>query len=838
MKRLLTYGSLKWKYATLGRIYSPPVIGADGTVYAISADGFLYALNPANSSLKWKYATGYDGYSSPAVGADGTIYIGSTDSDNHLYALNPADGSLRWEYAMSNGCLYSPALGADGTIYVGSGDDNLYAISQATQPILSLGKSVNFTSTSPGSVVTYMLGCTNSGSSATNVSLTDTLPPGVSYVPGSAGSNATYNPQTNTLSWSLGTLAYNSHAEVTFQALIAPSASLGSSISNQAEITSTEVTVPVASNSSSFTVGSLPADWWQFHHDAQHTGRSAFDGPSVPSLKWKSATGNRIETSPVIGADGTIYVGSNDSLYAFNPADGSLKWNYTAGVFAATSPALGADGTIYFGSVDGNFYALNPADGSLKWQYIMENPIESSPAIGTDGTIYVGSPYGCLYALNPADGSLKWKSACNYGSDSPTIGTDGTIYVGDGNLTSLNPTDGSVKWQFSVGDVFYFIAPAVGADGTIYVGMDEFDDISSYTYYALIALNAANGSLKWQYNMQYPIESTPAIGADGTIYVGSDDGCLYALNPADGLVKWQFVTGGNFCSSPAIGADGTIYVGSEDDDIFALNAADGSLLWRYATDGCVASSPAIGADGTIYIGSDDGFLYAINQKTQPVLSLSKSVNYISAAPGSAVTYSMTYMNTGSSATNVSLTDVLPAGVSYVPGSAGSTATYNASTNTLCWSLGTLPYNNHGEVIFQVLIDTTTTEGSIINNQAEIASTEVTVPVISNVASLTVGVASRGDWWMFHHDPQHTGRSAFIGPSIPFCKWKYTTGSDFASSAAFGADGTIYIGSEYLDNYLDALDPADGSLKVAICHRRFDRDLSGRRRWWDDLFRVR
>jgi len=44
------------------------------------------------------------------------------------------------------------------------------------------------------------------------------------------------------------------------------------------------------------------------------------------------SSGDRIYSSPAIGSDGTIYVGSYDSnLYAINP-DGSLKWKYSTGI--------------------------------------------------------------------------------------------------------------------------------------------------------------------------------------------------------------------------------------------------------------------------------------------------------------------------------------------------------------------------------------------------------------------------------------------------------------------------------------------------------------------------
>ena len=85
-------------------------------------------------------------------------------------------------------------------------------------------------------------------------------------------------------------------------------------------------------------------------------------------------------------------------LYALNP-DGSLKWSYQTGGEVYSSPAIGADGTVYVGSCDGKVYALNP-DGSLKWSYTTGDSVYSSPAIGADGTVYVGSGDGKVYAFN------------------------------------------------------------------------------------------------------------------------------------------------------------------------------------------------------------------------------------------------------------------------------------------------------------------------------------------------------------------------------------------------------------------------------------------------------
>ncbi|MCD6239765.1 MAG: PQQ-binding-like beta-propeller repeat protein, partial [Thermotogae bacterium] len=48
-------------------------------------------------------------------------------------------------------------------------------------------------------------------------------------------------------------------------------------------------------------------------------------------LKWKYKTGYWVYSSPVIGEDGTVYVGCDDHyLYAIRP-DGILKWKYKTG---------------------------------------------------------------------------------------------------------------------------------------------------------------------------------------------------------------------------------------------------------------------------------------------------------------------------------------------------------------------------------------------------------------------------------------------------------------------------------------------------------------------------
>src|SRR5208282_3352544 len=100
-----------------------------------------------------------------------------------------------------------------------------------------------------------------------------------------------------------------------------------------------------------------------------------------------------------------------------NP-DGTQKWAFAPGSFGfvESSPAIGADGTIYVGSLDGNLYALTDGgQGTVtqKWKFATSGDVDSSPAIGADGTIYVGSLYYNLYAVN-TNGTQKWKFDTGY----------------------------------------------------------------------------------------------------------------------------------------------------------------------------------------------------------------------------------------------------------------------------------------------------------------------------------------------------------------------------------------------------------------------------------------
>ncbi|WP_162262002.1 S8 family serine peptidase, partial [Terrabacter sp. Soil810] len=115
-----------------------------------------------------------------------------------------------------------------------------------------------------------------------------------------------------------------------------------------------------------------------------------------------------------------------------------------------------------------------------------------------------------------------------------------------------------------------------------------------------------------------------------------------------------------------------------------------------------------------------------------------------AAPGQTVTYSLAYRNAGlDAATKVQMTDVLPAGVSYVANSCSSPCKYDALSNTLSWKLGTI---NGGSTsvtrTYRVKVGSLANNATFTND-AKILSAENEANLADNYSKVTTTVVVPG-----------------------------------------------------------------------------------------------
>ena len=96
----------------------------------------------------------------------------------------------------------------------------------------------------------------------------------------------------------------------------------------------------------------------QYRGDRRHTGRSPYQGPAAARLLWAFDTGGRVQAQPVVGPDGTIYVGTLEHRFFGVRPDGDMRWIYRAHGRVDGTPALLGDGTLLIGADDGRLYAL------------------------------------------------------------------------------------------------------------------------------------------------------------------------------------------------------------------------------------------------------------------------------------------------------------------------------------------------------------------------------------------------------------------------------------------------------------------------------------------------
>lgn len=363
--------------------------------------------------------------------------------------------------------------------------------------------------------------------------------------------------------------------------------------------------------------------WPMFRQNVFHTGYTNFTGPLAPDIAWQYNTTGFTYSSPTITST-RVYIGSEDELVALD-LDGEELWSFVfndAGASSAveisgivSTPAVGADGTVYIGSLDNNLYAIN-ANGTLQWALDTGDQVFASPTIAPDGTIIIGSRSGNVFAVN-TDGSIRWVAATEGEIlSSAAIGPDGAVYVGatDNRLYGLNGANGASLWPPFTTQGEIVSSPAIG-NGNVYFG-----SLDNNVY----AVDTETGRSAWATPFQTAAEiiSSPAIGQDGTVYIGSFDRRFYAINGATGLAKWQnpLVTNSLIAASPAIDGFGNIYITSLDGSLYVLSDATSrfDVLWRFPTGNPIWSSPAIGSNSRVYIAatgslSEPGRLFAIGQ---------------------------------------------------------------------------------------------------------------------------------------------------------------------------------------------------------------------------------
>jgi hypothetical protein len=387
------------------------------------------------------------------------------------------------------------------------------------------------------------------------------------------------------------------------------------------------------------------------------------------SLRWEYGFGARNEaSSPAIGADGTAYVGLDDTVYAITKS-GGLAWVHmvSAGVRLG-DPSIGPDGRVDVVSSEPKLYVLN-ADGSLAGVHTFTQGISRQFALDPAGGLYA-SPDQCAYALN-SDYTQRWSYFMPSGGF-PIVDAAGNVYVAgvDSRLYAIGP-DGMLKWWFVASDAFD-TAPILGEDGTLYavdregmmyaIGPGSQSQVEEHALsgYVKDGLGQGLAGVLVTVTGEEPV-ATDADGywrkaglADGTYLVSPtltgyefnplfEEGVIsggdatmadftgaplappawpmYGLNrahtrcspyagPDTPELRWTVaLPGQNINMEPAIGGDGTLYVQCKT-GLLAAISMDGILRWSEDLGFASPATPALAADGAVITVTDNGLVHA------------------------------------------------------------------------------------------------------------------------------------------------------------------------------------------------------------------------------------
>jgi outer membrane protein assembly factor BamB len=330
-------GAVKWIFETSWWVKSAAAIAEDGTIYVGDRDGYLYAIFP-DGREKWRINIG-GWVVDPAIGSEGVVYAGALNGD--LSAVYP-NGTLKWSLDLGT-ATFSPVIGFDGTIYVGTYDGYLFAVS-------------------PDGEIEWSIKVHGPVRQEVAVGDDGTVYFGTSLWPGDNYLYAVY-PNNGTVKW-----RYH-----------------------------------IYPGGGSYIMGLAIAEDGTLYFS---TGEGLFYALSSNGvLKWKveiSFFGWETESSPAIGKDGTIYMAGKSKAFskqhgylcAISPT-GEVKWRVRLesdevyDVCCPAAPVIGEDGTVYIGAWFvsdapswGYLYAFGPVnDPPYK-------PTVVGPTFGTAGVEY------------------------------------------------------------------------------------------------------------------------------------------------------------------------------------------------------------------------------------------------------------------------------------------------------------------------------------------------------------------------------------------------------------------------------------------------------------------
>ena len=271
-----------------------------------------------------------------------------------------------------------------------------------------------------------------------------------------------------------------------------------------------------------------------------------------------------------VGPAGIVHVRWRTELHAHNLFEPTPQ--------ECASGALAGD-RLVIGSRASSIVGVRLSDGRIDWATKASGGIDSPARYDAQrGQVYIGADDGSFYAVGAADGRVRWtyraKGAIEREAE---IGSD-AVYVATAadRVIALDAATGKWRWQYERETPDGFTIHGYGAPrlrgNHLLVGFADGN---------LVALQSASGEVAWARSLAavsdqfVDVDSTPVLDRD-TIYAASYSGGVYGLDAKDGGVRWRLGTEG---AGPLSLLDGRLYFVAPREGLHALST-DGQILWR------------------------------------------------------------------------------------------------------------------------------------------------------------------------------------------------------------------------------------------------------------------
>lgn len=359
-------GTIAWRTTGYnGEVRGSVAVGFNNDIYVGSTSDTLYAF-AGDGRLKWKYATRGPIRSAPIVGNNEDVFV--TSEDGRLYGFD-SDGHPLWTAYNTGAALRSsPTLGVEGAVYFGDTDGRVHAVSSFNgQPI--------------------------TGNWPANVSLEAIVAPPVLsqdrtlFIAAGDGHIYALAPDGSTLWQSIDMV--------------------GNVVIGMALVEMVDPLIDPDSLSAIPPADAMINVIYAVSSDGYIHAISGEDGLEF----WKEILPGPVRSAPVVGSDGTIYVGTSTGLVAFNETEDAFTPRLRF-VFPADDvgvPAIDSNEVIHFVSRT-EVHAINP-NNTPYWRYDTGAESDAPLTLTRHGLLIVAGQNGVLTALETGSVGLaleKW----------------------------------------------------------------------------------------------------------------------------------------------------------------------------------------------------------------------------------------------------------------------------------------------------------------------------------------------------------------------------------------------------------------------------------------------